>query len=296
MSPGGITRPDPAGQTAGMSERNSANAPARSASLSTSLIILSLLGIAVLSALGVWQLERRVWKLALIDRVEQRIHAVPSAMPAPSAWPAVNAKDDEYRRIAVTGRFLNDRETLVQAVTDYGGGFWVLTPLQTADGAIVLVNRGFVPPDRRDPATRRKGNPSGTVSVTGLLRMTEPKGGFLRKNDPHAGRWYSRDVAAIAAARGLPQVAPFFIDADRTPNPGGYPLGGLTVVRFPNNHLIYALTWFGLALMIAGRLWFVARGGMHLRDSARSDSIEVDGGRMSARRTGADAETVVESS
>ena len=292
MTSGGITRPDPAGQTAGMSERNSP----RSASLSLSLIILSLLGIVALSALGVWQLERRVWKLGLIDHVEHRIHAVPSAMPAPSAWPAVNTRDDEYRRIAVTGRFLNDRETLVQAVTDYGGGFWVLTPLRTPDGAIVLVNRGFVPPDRRDPATRREGNPSGTVKVTGLLRMTEPKGGFLRKNDPHAGRWYSRDIAAIAAARGLPQVAPFFIDADRTPNPGGYPLGGLTVVKFPNNHLIYALTWFGLALMIAGRLWFVARGGMHLRGSARSDSIEVVGGPISARRTGADAETVVESS
>lgn len=296
MTSGGIKRPDPAGQMAGMNERNPAKRPVRSASLSLWLIILSLLGIVVLSALGAWQLERRVWKLALIDRIEQRIHATPSAMPAPSAWPAINTRDDEYRRISVTGRFLNDRETLVQAVTDYGGGFWVLTPLQTADGAIVLVNRGFVPPDRRDPATRREGNPSGTVSVTGLLRMTEPEGGFLRKNDPHAGRWYSRDVAAIAAARGLPRVAPFFIDADRTPNPGGYPLGGLTVVKFPNNHLIYALTWFGLALMIAGRLWFVARGGMNLRGSARSDSIEVDGGHICARRTGTDAETTVESS
>ncbi|MCA3579738.1 MAG: SURF1 family protein, partial [Bradyrhizobium sp.] len=91
-------------------------------------------------------------------------------------------------------------------------------------------------------------------SVTGLLRMSEPKGGFLRSNDPAAGRWYSRDVAAIAATRGLSQVAPYFIDADATPNPGGTPLGGLTIVRFPNNHLIYALTWFALAFMLAGTL------------------------------------------
>lgn len=273
----------------------SAKQAARSASASPWLIIVLVLSIVILTALGVWQLERRVWKLALIDRVEQRIHAAPSPLPAASSWAAINAADDEYRRITVAGWFLNDRETLVQAVTDYGGGFWVLTPLKTADGAIVLVNRGFVPPDRRNPATRRAGNPQGTVSVTGLLRMTEPKGGFLRNNDPAVGRWYSRDVAAIAAARGLRQVAPFFIDADATPNPGGYPLGGLTVVRFPNNHLIYALTWFGLALMIAGRLWFVARVGMHLRGSATRDSIEVSGGPIPARRTRTDAETAVES-
>ncbi len=295
MTSGGIARPDPAGPAAGTTARGSVRRPARSP-LSPGLIIASLLGIAILSALGVWQLERRVWKLALIERVEHRIHAAPSPMPVPAEWPAVNPADDEYRRVTVSGRFLNDRETLVQAVTDYGGGFWVLTPLETAGGAIVLVNRGFVPPDRRDPAARGEGNPQGTVTVTGLLRMTEPKGGFLRKNDPAAGRWYSRDVAAIATARALPQVAPFFIDADATPNPGGYPLGGLTVVRFPNNHLTYALTWFGLALMIAARLWFVARSGMHLRGSASSDSIEVGGGAISARRTGADAETILESS
>ncbi|WP_407178655.1 SURF1 family protein [Bradyrhizobium sp. STM 3562] len=257
--------------------------------------IAALVCVAVLTALGVWQLERRVWKLALIDRVEQRIHAAPSPMPVSSSWPAINTADDEYRRVTIAGRFLHDRETLVQAVTEAGGGFWVLTPLQTADGTIVLVNRGFVPPDRRDQASRQEANPAGPVKVTGLLRMTEPKGAFLRKNDPQQDRWYSRDIAAIAAARGLPQTAPFFIDADATPNPGGYPLGGLTVVRFPNNHLIYALTWFGLALMIAGRLVFVARGGMHLRGSGTRDSTPVGGDSISARRTGADAETAIQS-
>ncbi|MET0638632.1 MAG: SURF1 family cytochrome oxidase biogenesis protein, partial [Hyphomicrobium sp.] len=88
-------------------------------------------------------------------------------------------------------------------------------------------------------------------TVTGLLRITEPKGGFLRTNDISAERWFSRDVDAIAIKRGLDDYAPYFIDADATPNAGGYPIGGLTVIRFSNNHLVYALTWFALALMVA---------------------------------------------
>jgi surfeit locus 1 family protein len=207
--------------------------------------------VVILLALGVWQVERRAWKLDLIDRVDRRVHAVPAPVPERAAWPAINRSDDEYKRVTLSGRFLNDRETLVQALTVEGPGYWVVTPLQTADG-LVLVNRGFVPSERRDPASRSTGNPDGPVSVTGLLRISEPGGGFLRHNDPAANRWYSRDVTAIAAARGLSDVAPFFVDADATPSPGGYPIGGLTVIAFPNNHLVYALTWFTLALMLAG--------------------------------------------
>ncbi|MGY2889007.1 cytochrome oxidase assembly protein ShyY1 [Bradyrhizobium sp. USDA 4524] len=168
----------------------------RSARPSLLLLTLGMLGVVLLSALGIWQIERRTWKLALIERVEQRMHAAPVAPPPPSSWPAVTAASDEYRRVTVRGTFLNADETLVQAVTAEGPGFWVLTPLQAADGTTVLVNRGFVPSDKRDPATRRDGERQGAVSVTGLLRMSEPKGGFLRSNDASAGRWYSRDVAA----------------------------------------------------------------------------------------------------
>ncbi len=185
---------------------------------------------------------------------------LPQSIPAPASWPEVNAAADEYRHVTVTGRFLHDRETLVQAVTDDGRGFWVLTPLRTTDGNIVLVNRGFVPPERREPATRREADTTGAVTITGLLRTTEPKGAFLRTNDPSANRWYSRDVAAIADARGLAPVAPFFIDADATLNPGGYPIGGLTVITFANNHLIYALTWFALAFMLASACLRIVRG------------------------------------
>jgi surfeit locus 1 family protein len=261
---------------------------ARVRPVSPLLALVALLGVATLIALGVWQIERRALKLALIERVEQRIHAVPQPMPAPASWPAIGAAHDEYRRITVTGRFLHDRETLVQAVTEEGPGFWVLTPLQTADGTVVLINRGFVPPERRDPQSRRESSPNMPVTITGLLRLTEPKGGFLRSNDPAANRWYSRDVEAIAAAQGLPRTAPFFIDADAMPNMGGYPRGGLTVVKFHNNHLIYALTWFGLAIMLAGAFLRAAWGAAFVR-------LLPGGARILARWTGSDAEKVVRS-
>jgi surfeit locus 1 family protein len=221
--------------------------------------LLTLLGIAIFAALGIWQVQRRAWKLDLIERVEHRVHAAPIAAPGPDTWPSINAANDEYKAVRVSGRFENERETLVAATTEHGSGFWVLTPFETRDGFTVLVNRGFVPPEKRDPTTRSIGQIKGETTVTGLMRMTEPKGAFLRSNLPAANRWYSRDVAAIAQARGLSNVAPYFIDADSTPNPGGLPIGGLTVISFYNNHLIYALTWFALALMLAVALARIIR-------------------------------------
>jgi len=267
-------------------------APRKAARPSLWLTVLSLAAFALLIALGIWQIERRAWKLALIDRVEQRVHAPAQPIPSPASWPAVSAINDEYRHVSLAGRFLHDRETLVQAVTEEGPGYWVLTPLERGDGTKVLVNRGFVPSDRRDASTRQGGNPDGQVEITGLLRITEPNGGFLRSNVPQHNRWYSRDVAAIAAARGLDNVAPFFVDADAGSQTAGGPIGGLTVVRFPNNHLIYALTWFALAFMLAGRLFVQFGGGLFRR---KRFVHEPDGGPdTAARRTGSDAGTIVE--
>ncbi|TWA60989.1 surfeit locus 1 family protein [Azospirillum baldaniorum] len=220
--------------------------------------VLALAGVAVFASLGVWQVERLFWKLDLIQRVEERAQAAPVPAPGPEDWPAVTAASQEYRRVSVTGRFLNDKETLVQAVTERGGGFWVLTPLRTDRGFTVLVNRGFVPPERRSTDSRPDGLIDTDTTVTGLLRVTEPGGGFLRSNDPAQDRWYSRDVAAIFAARGLTEAAPYFIDAEASP-PGGSPVGGLTVLKFRNNHLVYALTWFALALMLIAASLYVAR-------------------------------------
>lgn len=210
--------------------------------------------------LGIWQIERRSWKLDLIARVEARIHAAPVAAPGPDAWNGVGAASDEYRRVVLQGRYLDAPATLTMAVTERGPGFWVLAPFRSDAGFTVLINRGFVPEGQRE-ADERHATGAGTAQVVGLLRLSEPGGGFLRSNDPAAGRWYSRDVAAIASARGLREIAPYFVDADAATEPGPLPQGGMTQVGFRNTHLIYALTWFCLALMSAGAAIFLIRRG-----------------------------------
>jgi surfeit locus 1 family protein len=212
------------------------------------LLALCCLGLVLFTGLGIWQVERLGWKLDLIARVEERVHEPVKPAPTADAWPAFNAKDAEYRHVEATGVFLHDRETLVEALTERGAGYWVVTPLKSASGTI-LINRGFVPPERANPQSRAAGQLPGPVTITGLLRPSEPEGRFLRSNRPGEDRWYSRDVSAIAATRGLDRVAPFFIDADAAPNPEGLPIGGLTIVHFRNAHLVYALTWFGLAAL-----------------------------------------------
>lgn len=224
------------------------------------VLLASILLCCGFTALGVWQLQRLAWKRDLIARVDARVHAPPVPPPASRAW----SRADEYRRVRVSGVFENDRETLVQAVTELGPGFWVMTPLKTAAGQEILVNRGFTPPDAVARSVHAAAAPTTEATVTGLLRLTEPHGGFLRANQPGPGRWYSRDVAAIARARGLENVAPYFIDAEASPNAAGWPHGGLTVVRFPNSHLAYALTWFSLAGMSV--LW----GAWPFIEAARS--------------------------
>lgn len=212
-------------------------------------------------ALGSWQVQRRAWKHELIERVNSRVTGPAVSPPGRADWPKVSAARDEYRRLKLAGTWLVGHSTPVQAVTERGSGFWILSPLRTTDGGIVLVNRGFVLPEARDPAQRRGCLPAGPVEVTGLLRVSEPGGGFLRHNEPASDRWFSRDVDAIAAKRELPDdVAPFFIDAEATPNaPPNCPVGGLTVVSFHDNHAVYALTWFALALMCVGGMWVVQR-------------------------------------
>lgn len=226
----------------------------------------ALLALAVLAtlgfiALGVWQVERREWKLALIDRVERRIHAEPVAPPGPAEWATVNRENAEYLRVTATGRFLPGKETLVQAVTSLGGGFWVVAPFSTDSGFVVLVNRGFVPAEARESSSRAE-EAAGVTQVTGLVRMSEPGGAFLRANAPGENRWYSRDVEAISQARELTTVAPYFIDAEAgadVDRAASDPVGGLTVVTFRNSHLMYSITWFSLALLTAGFGVLVAR-------------------------------------
>ena len=220
--------------------------------------LAGLLFFLVLSGLGALQIQRLSWKRDLIARVDAAVAATPVEAPGPAAWRLITQSNDEYRHIRVGGVFDHGRETLVQAVTEAGPGYWIMTPLLTDQGFRVLVNRGFVPEERGPQGSHAAGLVSGYSRVTGLLRISEPRGGFLRANRPGQGRWYSRDVVAIARTRGLGAVAPYFIDADAAPNPGGWPRGGLTVIRFSNNHLLYALTWFAMAAMVV--IWMARTG------------------------------------
>lgn len=213
----------------------------------------------VCAGLGVWQVQRLSWKLDLIARVEARLKAPPVAAPGPGQWDGISAAADEYRRVTLQGRYLDAPETLTMAVTERGPGFWVLAPFRADVGFTVLVNRGFVPEGQRAIAERRR-VVGEEARVVGLLRLTEPGGGFLRANDASADRWYSRDVAVIAQARQLGEVAPYFVDADAATEPGPLPQGGMTQVSFRNTHLVYALTWFCLALMSAGAAGYLVRG------------------------------------
>jgi surfeit locus 1 family protein len=222
------------------------------------MAVLAVLLFCIFLSLGTWQVQRRAWKVDLIARVDRRVHEPAVPPPPPGEWSRVTAPNSEYRHVRVTGTFLNDSETLVQALTELGAGFWVVTPLRLQDGTLVLVNRGFVPPERRERAAHGAAESTTGATVTGLLRITEPNGSVLRRNDPVQGLWYSRDVQAIAAALGLSRVAPYFIDAEAGGG-GSAPVGGLTVIAFRNTHLVYAITWYGLALMVLGGAWIVIR-------------------------------------
>ena len=194
--------------------------------------------------LGAWQLQRREWKHALIERVEARVHAAPAASFEPDA---------EYTHVRLEGRF-ESASLRAQANTVLGAGFWELTPFRLDSGAYVLINRGFVPLGEHSAPP-----PSGPQTVTGLLRLSEPGGAFLRANEPAAKRWFSRDVAAIAAQLGLGRAEPYFIDQDAHGPREAWPQGGLTVIHFPDNHLQYALTWFALSGLCAVAGWIVLR-------------------------------------
>ena len=249
-------------------------APARGPrSLATLVVLCTLAALACAGfvALGVWQVQRLGWKEALIAQVDRQLRAAPVAAPGPSDWSGLQPAD-QYRRITTRGRFAYEREVLTAASTDLGPGFWVLTPLRTEQGWWLLVNRGFVPSAMRGQVPHEP--PEQTVS--GLLRPSEPGGGFLRANVPAEGRWYSRDVAAIAATQGLTgAVAPYFLDAQVAQGAApSWPRAGLTVVRFRNDHLVYALTWFALAaIMVAaiGYLLLDARRQRRLSRSALAD-------------------------
>ncbi len=220
---------------------------------------------ALLCGLGTWQVERKAWKEALIATVSERFAAPPAALPPPDEWARLEPAADEFRRIRFSAELLNDKEALVFTAGsslhgDAGPGYWVFTPARVLD-RIVMVNRGFVPEDRKDPATRPQGQIAGPAEIVGVMRWPEQPGLFTPAADPAKNLWFARDSTAIAQAKGLGAVAPFYVEQESPPPPGGLPRVGALQPSFPNNHLGYAITWYGLALVLAGSfsVWFVGR-------------------------------------
>jgi surfeit locus 1 family protein len=220
--------------------------------------LFTLLGLALLIALGVWQLHRLAWKEALIAEVSARTGAPPVAPPGEAEWPRLDPADYEYRHVHVAGTYDFTHQALVFRSLEgprgrYGGpGYLVMTPLRLADGAIIIVNRGFVPEDKKDSFSSGGKEGAGAAEVVGLMRSPEPRNWFTPADEPAKGEWFTRDPAVIASAMNLGRVAPFTIDADAGPDPAALPEGGETILAFPNNHLSYAMTWFGMALALAG--------------------------------------------
>jgi len=214
-------------------------------------------GFLVLVALGTWQLERLAWKNSLIATLDSRLSAAPVPIPARSAWPGLNAGDDEFRRVSFTATFVPGEEAHVFTpgsalrpdVT--GSGYWVLAPARLRDGTEVIVNRGFVPERQRDPRSRGKGVPDGPVAMVGFLRWPEARNWFTPGAEPAKNLWFVRDPAAIAQAKGWGPVAPFYVDLESPVPPGGLPRPGPLAINLPTNHLQYALAWFGLAATLA---------------------------------------------
>jgi surfeit locus 1 family protein len=213
------------------------------------LTVLTLAGLAVLVGLGIWQLKRLEWKQGLIAKIETRAKSDPIALKQAIAM-ARKGRDPSYYRVRLDGRFHHANELYLYSTSEGRIGWEIVTPLETADGDMVLVDRGFVPDELKDPSARALGQVENVVSITGVVRRPEIQHLFTPDNEPAANRWFWRDLQAMARSSipaGVVQVAPFFVDAEKSDVPGGWPEGGQTRLEIPNNHLQYAITWFLLA-------------------------------------------------
>jgi surfeit locus 1 family protein len=215
---------------------------------------LALAALAVLIGLGVWQIKRLHWKEGLIAAIDARTKGEPIGLDQAIAL-AKKGRDPSYYRVRVEGRFDNTKERYLfsQSISDGTPGWHVITPFTTTEGEFVLIDRGFMPDNLKDPSTRASGEIEGVTTLTGVVRAPETQGLFTPNNEPVANRWFWRDLNGMVYSMfptATLDVPPFFIDAEKSDVPGGWPEGGQTRLELPNNHLQYAITWFGLALAL----------------------------------------------
>ncbi len=214
------------------------------------LSALAVAAIGILAGLGVWQLQRMAWKDSLNAHIAARTGLEPVTLSsAIDGWE--NTNDVEYRRVRFKGRFRHGSESHFYTVIEGKTGWRIITPLETASGRIVMVDRGFVPDAMKQPRMRAQGQLEGEQTIIGLARAPGIQNLFVPDNAPELNNWFWRDLKGMAAAAlpasDLTRVVPFFVEQDVTSIPGGLPRGGVTRVVLTNNHLQYAFTWFGLA-------------------------------------------------
>lgn len=219
--------------------------------------LFTVLGLGILLKLGFWQLDRLAWKTELLAKIDANMAAAPLTLPenigAEQLLETMDYGNWEYRQVCVTGEFLHKQELFLFSTNlAGGGGYHVYTPFIRENATTVFINRGWVPNEKVNSATRPEGQLSGIQQVCGIFRGESQTGAFTPENDVNANVWFTRNSSQMAEAAGLKTPFPVFIDADFTPTPGGFPVGGQTKVDLPNNHLGYAITWFGLVVALLG--------------------------------------------
>ncbi|HEY2067954.1 MAG TPA: SURF1 family protein [Rhizomicrobium sp.] len=202
---------------------------------------------ALLLTLGFWQIQRLHWKLDLIAEMSANMVAPPLSLDGA----LVLGERAQYHTVLLKGRYDNSHEAFVFTTGPEGAPVYhIVTPFKLDDGRALLIDRGFIPMTLLNPATRQP--PTGERIVFGIWRTPDPPSVFTPAPDMKKRVWYSRNLAGIAKSDHITLAAPVIIEADATPNTGGWPKGGQTVVDLPNSHLQYAITWFGLAAGLLG--------------------------------------------
>jgi surfeit locus 1 family protein len=217
------------------------------------LLLPAIVAFLILVGLGTWQVERKAWKEGLIAALTERLNAPPVALQPAKDWQNLDPAGNEYTRVTFSAQFDNAAEALVYGAASAfrpdatGLGYWVFTPARLADGSTVIVDRGFIPEDKKSPTSRQAGQIAESVTIVGTLRWPDMRHWFTPNDDPAHNLWLSRDPQSIAAAKSLGPVAPFYVEQEAPIPPGGLPQPGKLVVALPDNHLQYAITWYGLA-------------------------------------------------
>lgn len=223
--------------------------------------VCTVVSLAILIGLGTWQVQRLFWKEGEIEKRQTRVSA--PAVPLPESFP--DPAQMEFTRVRLEGRFLHDQEFHLGARTDNGRvGYHIVTPFALTDGRVVLVDRGWVPENRRDPITRVEGQIEGPMTIEGLLRTGGWKGfDFARPpNKPEERFYFWLDLPVMAqtlveaGVSEAPVITEVYVDAVASEVPGGLPVGGQTRVNLPNDHLEYAITWYAFAVILAV-IWFL---------------------------------------